>query len=232
MAHSTQIPQDIADFLQLVATKDAAALFDAPPEVKPFRTTPYSASELAEMFRQSSYAIAINNAMKAPYEYVWKSEEGSVHGGKVTFLSQWHAVKNKYANSFLRSSWLNLTRNLTIWRRDRRVLIANFVKNSIMGISVGGVFFQTEDVVSILGVLFQGMLFIMLGAMTVAPALVDDRIIFQKQADANFFPAGPFVVGRTLSQMPQVSLSTQKCMAAPGFFLSFALRVLTHSSIS
>jgi hypothetical protein len=32
-----------------------------------------------------------------------------------------------------------------------------------MGISVGGVFFQTDDVVSILGVLFQGMLFIMLG---------------------------------------------------------------------
>ena len=153
---------DVADFLQLIATPDAASLFEAPPEVRAFRKAPYSAPELAEMFRQSSYAKRINKALESPFEYVWKSEEGSLHG-RVTFLSQWHAVQKKYANSFPRAAWLNLVRNLTIWKRDRRVLIANAVKNAIMGISVGGVFFQTEDVISILGVLFQGMLFIMLG---------------------------------------------------------------------
>lgn len=196
---------DVADFLQLVATPDAVSLFEAPPEVRAFRKSPYSAAELAEIFRQSSYAKTINTALEAKHEYVWKADEGSLHdGGRVTFLSQWHAIKNKFANSFPRAAWLNLMRNLTLWRRDKRVLIANFVKNTIMGISVGGVFFQTEDVVSILGVLFQGMLFIMLGAMTVAPALVDDRIIFRKHADANFFGAYPYVVGRTLSQMPQM----------------------------
>lgn len=46
----------------------------------------------------------------------------------------------------------------------------------------------------------------MTGAMTVAPALVDDRIIFRKHADANFYSAYPFVIGRTISQMPQVSI--------------------------
>ena len=154
---------DVADFLQLIATPDAASLFDPPPEVKQHRTHPYSATELAELFRQSKYAKIIREALEAPSEFVWTSDEGSMHGGKVTYLSHWHAVRNKYANTFPRSAYLNLKRNLLIWKRDKRVLIANAVKNMIMGISVGGVFFQTEDVVSILGVTFQGMLFIMLG---------------------------------------------------------------------
>ncbi len=47
--------------------------------------------------------------------------------------------------------------------RDTRVIIANTAKNVIMGVSVGGVFFQTDNVVSILGVFFQATLFIMLG---------------------------------------------------------------------
>jgi hypothetical protein len=147
----------------LVATPDATSLFEPPPEIKQFRTKPYTATELAEMFRQSKFAKLIREASEAPSEYVWTADEGSMHGGRVTYLSQWHAVKNKYANSFPRSAWLNLKRQLVIWKRDKRVLIANAIKNMIMGISVGGVFFQTEDVVSILGVTFQGMLFIMLG---------------------------------------------------------------------
>ena len=155
---------DVADFLQLIATPDAISLFEAPPEVKAFRTKPYSASELAEMFRDSSYARKIRDALDSPFEYVWKSEEASERG-RVTYLSQWHAVRKKYANSFPHSAWLNLKRHPIIWKRDKRVLIANAVKNMILGVSVGGVFFQTTDVVSILGVLFQGMLFICLGML-------------------------------------------------------------------
>jgi hypothetical protein len=43
--------------------------------------------------------------------------------------------------------------------------------------------------------------------MTVAPGLVDDRVIYRKHADANFFSAYPFVIGRTIAQMPQVGAS-------------------------
>ena len=86
-----------------------------------------------------------------------------------------------------------------------------------MGVSVGGVFFQTEDVVSILGVLFQGMLFIMLGAMTTAPGFVDERPIFYKQADANFFPSLPYVLGKSISKIPQVCVF-DSCL--PDFFIT------------
>lgn len=63
----------------------------------------------------------------------------------------------------IRNLWLNLVRNLVIWSRDKRFLIANAIKNLIMGVSVGGVFYQTTNSVSIFGVLFQLNLFIMLG---------------------------------------------------------------------
>ena len=75
------------------------------------------------------------------------------------------ALHYKYRNSVWRSTWLNLVRNLIIWSRDKRFLIANAIKNVIMGISVGGVFYQTDNIVSIYGVLFQLNLFIMLGAL-------------------------------------------------------------------
>jgi hypothetical protein len=100
--------------------------------------------------------------------------------------------------------WLNLKRQLTLWRRDKRVLIANAVKNIIMGISVGGVFFQTEDAVSILGALFQAMLFVMLGGMVTASAFVDERQIYYKQADANFYGSFSFVLAKATSKLPQV----------------------------
>jgi hypothetical protein len=42
------------------------------------------------------------------------------------------------------------------------------------------------------------------GAMVTAPGLVDERYIFYKHADANFFSAFPFVLGKAVSQIPQV----------------------------
>ena len=43
------------------------------------------------------------------------------------------------------------------------MIIAGVVKNVLMGVSVGGVFYDTEDPISIQGALFQAGLFIMLG---------------------------------------------------------------------
>ena len=38
-----------------------------------------------------------------------------------------------------------------------------------------------------------------------APAQVDDRIIFYKHNDANFYGAFPYVLGKAIALMPQVS---------------------------
>ena len=76
-----------------------------------------------------------------------------------------------------------------------------------MGSSVGGMFYKTDDVISILGVLFQSMLFVMLGGMVTAPAFIDERLIYYMQNDANFFGAFPFVFAKAISKLPQVSKS-------------------------
>ena len=76
-----------------------------------------------------------------------------------------------------------------------------------MGISVGGVFYQNTDVISVLGVLFQSMLFVMLGGMVSAPAFVDERLIYYKQNDANYFGAFSFVFAKAVSRLPQASMS-------------------------
>ena len=209
---------DVADFLQLLSTPaDCQALFQPPPEVADVQSTPYTSSQLAELFRKSIYGERIQANLKAPHRHVWGSSHDDIKlSDEVDHLDD-RRYHRKYINSFLRSTGLNLKRNLTLWSRDRRVLIANAAKNIIMGDSVGGVFFQTEDVVSILGVLFQGMLFIMLGAMTTAPGFVDERPIFYKQADANFFPSLPYVLGKSISKIPQVCVF-DSCL--PNFFIA------------
>ena len=42
------------------------------------------------------------------------------------------------------------------------------------------------------------------GGMTNAPAFVDERSIYYKHADANFFSAYPFIIGKAISKVPQV----------------------------
>jgi hypothetical protein len=40
--------------------------------------------------------------------------------------------------------------------------------------------------------------------MTTAPGFVEERVVFYKQTDSNFFSAYPFVLGKALSKIPQV----------------------------
>jgi ABC-type multidrug transport system ATPase subunit len=170
LGYRAPIHMDIADFLQHVATPDGAKLFNPPREIAEIRSTPYSVDELAKEFRKSIFGRQIEAEIADAHQQVW----GSAHGDVLKFDDAHHLddrrFKRKYANSFLRLTWLNLRRQITLWRRDKRVLIANAAKNMIMGISVGGVFFQTEDPVSVLGAVFQAMLFVMLGGMITAPA--------------------------------------------------------------
>lgn len=201
---------DVADFLQMLSTPDAAALW-TPTDEDAERTRAYSVDELAQKFKESAHHKRILDELEAPSQYTWNDSDGNKTeqpdpedpSTNPNMLSKLPGIKQKYANSFLRAVWLNLQRALVLWIRDRRVFIANGIKNAVMGLSVGGVFWQTTDVVSILGVLFQSMLFIMLGASTAAPALVDDRIIFRKHYEANFFSGYPFIIGRSIAQMPQ-----------------------------
>lgn len=72
-----------------------------------------------------------------------------------------------------------------------------------MGIVAGTVFWQqSDDPQSVMGILFQSMFFVSVGAMLKVPGQFEPRSIFYKQQDANFFPTWTFVAGRSLAGMP------------------------------
>lgn len=149
---------DVADFLQVLSTPEGQNLFD---NTEAERDTPYTLPELVETFRESKHYQRIIDGQKEPWELTWELHQKGTPTTSPTVVK----LRNEYANTSYRATWLNLCRNLVVWSRDKRFLIANAVKNVIMGVSVGGVFYQTQSVVSIYGVLFQLNLFIMLGAL-------------------------------------------------------------------
>lgn len=195
---------DVADFLQQVSTEDGAELYHPSEEIRAVRPNAPTIQELADIFHNSYYGKSIRNELEGPHGLVWReNDEGSTHGSRVSGVTKTATVTKKYANKFGRSTWLVTQRFLTLWTRDLRVIVAAAVKNILMGVSVGGVFNNINDEISITGALFQAGLFIMLGAIQSASSMVTDRLIFYKHADANFYSAWPFVVGRTLSNLPQ-----------------------------
>lgn len=61
-----------------------------------------------------------------------------------------------------------------------------------------------------------------MGTLTSTPDEVDGRGIYYKHADAKFYQAGAFLLGRQISQLPLVSSS-------PALALDSASRILTHN---
>lgn len=218
---------DDADFLQAVATPEDMATYYQGSGTCP------SPKDLGDSFAKSEWGDRIRTDLDSPLKHDWSvdpsleklpdEEEGGGGGAengaaaaqdpsmakdiKKSLVGR-EGFKMKFANSFGRSLFLNIRRHYTIWKRDIRFIRANAIKNVIMGISVGGVFFQTTKVASIFGVLFQGMLFIMLGSMTSIPGQIDDRPIFYRHSDANFYPTASYILGLVIAMMPQTLMDT------------------------
>ncbi len=82
----------------------------------------------------------------------------------------------------------------------------------IMGIVAGTVFWQaSDDAQSVMGILFQSMFFVSLGAMLKVPYLFDVRSIFYKHQDANFFPTWAYVLGKTIGRQAHISCFPLGC---------------------
>ena len=140
---------DVADFLQTITTSDGAKLFE-PSDKHERHLTP---RQFSDVFYSSKYGKKILEDLEAPYENDWRVDNSATK-----------EMDKLYLNPLPKAIWLNLKRHFTIWKRDRRYVIALVIKNFVMGLSVGAVFFQRADSVeSVFGVLFQGCLFIMLG---------------------------------------------------------------------
>jgi ABC-2 type transporter len=72
------------------------------------------------------------------------------------------------------------------------------------GVLSGTLFWQAApgNPSSIVGALFQSMVYTIIGAMTVVVREFPNRSIFYKQQDANFYPTWTYVVGRSIASVP------------------------------
>jgi ABC-type multidrug transport system ATPase subunit len=208
---------DVADFLQMVSTEDRDTLF-SPGEKAP------TVADLAEIFQKSEQGLRIHNLIEAPDDFIF-SERGRVFQSEDVF--QLEAIKKKYANRWYRSIQLISRRFLTLWVRDKKVLMFSIVRNVINGASVGGAFLNAGDFISIQGALFQTGIFILLGSLQSSSGLVADRVLYHKQAKANFYSAWPYVLGRAISQLPQVRGDLYLFASSVVISDKFTLRFLT-----
>lgn len=196
---------DVADFLQLVSTDDRDDLYVGQND----EDKAPSAEELAILFRDSDQGRGIQALLHSPQVFEMDSK-GVVHLPGGTFHLA--ALTKKYANHWCRSMYLIARRFLLLWVRDRKVLTFSVVRNLINGLSVGGAFFNANDFISIQGALFQTGVFILLGSLQSIAGLIEDRTLFYKHAGANFYSAWPYVLGRAISQIPQVNIVFVGCL--------------------
>lgn len=191
---------DAADWLQALPTKDGADFLEttghdesvAKPKIH------LTSNEFHLKFYESELGKKILDSLDAPAEGMDHNEEIIASNQDVKKL-----FTNRYRNSALGSLKLLVARECLLWWRDKAGIKARIIQDLLMGIIAGTVFWQSwEDVTSVLGILFQSMLFVSLGAMMKVAPQYGVRGILYKHQDANFFPTWTYVVGRSIASIP------------------------------
>lgn len=137
-------------FFKSLPTKDGAKYLANPGEM-----VHLTCEEFAQKFIESERGEEIRRKLQEPYKGVSLKDKPG--------LSQ------KYANSPLRNTALVFRRELLIWWRDKTKRVARLFQCVIMGVIVGTVFWQSDNAQTRMGVNFQSIFFISLGAMLKVP---------------------------------------------------------------
>lgn len=202
---------DDADYLLAVASSDRHLLY-RPNNADVAEEEVHSTEKLGKKFTSSTQSDKI----KASQDMKWAVDWSNSDKKDITAFSK------KYKNSFGKSVWLNFRRAFTLWTRDKIFIRASVIKNIAMGLTVGAVFLNTDLNSSYFGVLFQGNLFIMLGAMASAPEKINDRAIFYKHDDSNFYPSAAYVLGQAMALIPQMMIDVLLFGTLIYFMVGFA----------
>lgn len=115
-------------------------------------------------------------------------------------------VKSMATKRYRSTSWQSLkllvNREFTLWWRDKYQIKAKLIQTLVMGTIVGTLYFQLDDLQSVVGILFQSVFFVIITGMTTVIKQFPARSVFYKQQDANFFPTWCYILGRSLASIP------------------------------
>ena len=136
---------DPADFLQSLPTKDGKNYLADP------QGTHLTNEEFVQKYNESPRGQSIINKL-----------ETTASGGADLDHEMW---RQRYANSTWDSVKIVFAREFLLWWRDSYARKARLIQDLLMGIIVGSVFWQIEDPGTVMGVVFQCVFFIAMGAM-------------------------------------------------------------------
>jgi len=174
---------DPADWLQSLPTKDGAKYLKDVTE-----TTHLTTEQFVQKYTESPRGQDMLRRLETEPSKINNMEHS--------------AFKRRYANSTIESIKIVFLREFQLWRRDVYARKARLIQDLIMGLVVGTVFWQVQDPQTFMGVVFQCVFFISMGAMLKVAPQIDARGIFYKEQDANFYPTWVYVFARALAGIP------------------------------
>ncbi|RHZ00591.1 hypothetical protein DYB35_012149, partial [Aphanomyces astaci] len=187
--------RDVADFLLDLGTPQQ----DQYLAVGDGATVPRLPSEFASLFQQSAMHQAMVDCAKGPTSPQLLADTSS-------YMQQTPA----FHNSFGKSVTHVIKRQFTVVLRNRAFIISRVMMTLTMGLLYGSSFYQVDPQLPqvVIGVTFQSLQFFIVSQIPNLPAILDNRHIFYKQRDANFFSTLSFVVAYSVSQIPFATLET------------------------
>lgn len=193
-----EIPErmDVADWLQAIPTKDGKQFLKQQKGDDEEELKHLSSKEFSEKFKSSKLGQEVVTTLETQIAGSNFLDEAIM--GR---MQQW--MKTKYRNSWYASFKLVVNREMVIWWRNKSLIRARIIQDMVMGLIAGTLFWQgSDDPTSVLGILFQSLFYVSVGAMLKIPAQFADRGVFYKQQDANFFPPSTYVLARSIAGIP------------------------------
>ncbi|CAK4652151.1 unnamed protein product [Aphanomyces euteiches] len=186
--------RDVADFLLDLGTaqQDQYA-------VASVASVPRLPSDCAVLFRESSFYRDTLSYVNSP-----------THPKLISDAANHMAITPVFYNSFVANIVLLTKRQLTVTLRDRAFIISSIVMAILMALLYSSSFYQMnpQQPQVVMGIIFQSLLFFITSQVPKLPIIIENRKIFYKQRDANFFSTLSYVVAHALSHIPFAIVET------------------------
>ncbi|TMW67526.1 hypothetical protein Poli38472_011146 [Pythium oligandrum] len=188
--------RDVADYLMDLGTKQQ-------PQYEVARSDgsnhPRKAREFAEIFERSSIHDRMLGEVHGPHDPALLKD-------KVDHFDQ----IPEFHQSFFASTRTLVRRQMKVTMRNTAFIKGRAVMVIVMGLIYSSTFWQVDpkNAQVMLGVLFQGLLFLSLGQAAQIPTIMSAREIFYKQRSANFYRTSSYVFACSVAQVPLALLET------------------------
>ncbi|TMW67510.1 hypothetical protein Poli38472_011130 [Pythium oligandrum] len=188
--------RDVADYLMDLGTKQQHQYEVARSDGS---NHPRKAREFAEIFEKSGIHDLMLTDLHGPHDPVLLKDKEE-HFDQIPEFHQ----------SFIASTKTLVRRQMKITLRNTAFIKGRGFMVILMGLLYSSTFWQLDakDAQVVMGILFQGVLFLALGQASQIPTIMSAREIFYKQRGANFYRTSSYVFACSVAQIPLAVLET------------------------